>query len=107
MEDQIRPSQWIMERAKEKAINEREGENDLIHAGVLSAHRYETEDEHIRARMGWFVSEAIAEYLDMMDGSIRRIESICQEILNGIRDIGLVEKRVREMGAGKIVYYKP
>ena len=95
MEDRIMPSQWIMDRAKEKAITEREGEIDLIAAGVLNGHRHATEDDHVRNRMGWFVSEAIAEYLDQLDASVRRIDGICQEILNGIRDIGMVEKRAR------------
>ncbi|HYF37206.1 MAG TPA: hypothetical protein VD994_18035 [Prosthecobacter sp.] len=68
----VKPSEWIMERARQKARAEYQGEGDLVNFGVRSERRHASEEEHVRHRTGWFMSEAIIEYLEFLDKQIEK-----------------------------------
>jgi len=82
-----KPSDWILERAREKAQNEREGETDMIASGVMKQHRFTTAEEHVDKRTGWFVSEASLEWIDVYFSDMKKtIERLDSELLNLLRD---------------------
>lgn len=62
----MKPSERILARAREKAANEFAGKKDIasLHGVTMIG---VTEEQWVRDRTGWFIGEAIMEWLDAQE----------------------------------------